>query len=313
MKKSIYTVVLVFAVWCSDESFGAAPRFIKVSDHCYYLQLKESGENVAAVVTDDGILMVNPPQEPDLSIAIDALATMTSKSVRWIVFTEPGFSRAAYPRVFAGRNALILAGARLQALSLPENAHQNEHGAAAPSPPRLIFEGQIHLFPSNVEVRIIALQHKARTGGDVVVFVPAEKVLFVGGLYEVARYPDVDRAAGGSPVDWIDGMKQVIDSVPVLKSAIPAAKPAAKPASKPEPEKTLEEGITVISSRGEVSNLQNMKDLLESCKKLRADIARAVKAGRTLNSYLASSASDPYRSYGNFEPYAAQLFEALSK
>ena len=225
MKKSIYAVVLVFAVWCSDGSFGAPPRFTKVSDHCYYLQLKESGENVAAVITDNGILMVNPPQEPDLSIAIEALATMTSKSVRWIVFTEPGFSRAGYARVFTDRNALILAAARLQALSLPENAPLNGNGAAVPSPPRLIFEGQMHLFPSNVEVRIIALQHKARTGGDVVVFVPAEKVLFVGGLYEVARYPDIDRAAGGSPVDWMDGMKQVIDSVPVLKSAIPAAKP----------------------------------------------------------------------------------------
>jgi hypothetical protein len=309
MRRTIIASMLLLVVWCSEGSFGAAPRFIKVSDHCYYLQLKESGENVAAVVTDDGILMVNPPQEPDLSIAMEALATMTSKSVRWIVFTEPGFSLTACARVFADRNALLLTGARLQALWPPENAPQNGNGAAAPSPSRLIFDGQIHLFPSNVEVRIIALQHKARTGGDVAVFVPAEKVLFMGGLYEAARYPDVDKAAGGSPVDWIDGMKQVMDSVPVLKSAIPAAKPA----SKSEPEKTLEEGITVISARGEVSNLQNMKDLLESCKKLRTDIARAVKAGRTLNSYLASSASDPYRSYGNFEAYAAQLFEALSK
>jgi glyoxylase-like metal-dependent hydrolase (beta-lactamase superfamily II) len=313
MRRTIIAVMLLFAMWCSEGSFGAAPRFIKVSDHCYYLQLNESGENVAAIATDDGILMVNPPQEPDLSIAMEALATMTSKSVRWIVFTEPGFARTASARVLADRNALILAAARLQALSPPENAPQNGHDTAAPSPSRLIFDGQMHLFPSNVEVRIIALQHKARTGGDVAVFVPTEKVLFVGGLYEAARYPDIDKAAGGSPVDWIDGMKQVIDSVPVLKSAIPAAKPAAKPTAKTEPEKTLEEGITVISARGEVSNLQNMKDLLESCKKLRTDMARAVKAGRTLNSFLASSASDPYRSYGNFEPYAAQLFEALSK
>jgi hypothetical protein len=309
MRRTIIAGMFLFAVWRCEGSFGDAPRFIKVSDHCYYLQLKESGENVAVVVTDDGILLVNPPQEPDLSIALDALATMTSKAVRWIVFTEPGYSRTAYARAFADRNALILAAARLQALSPPENAPQNENGAAAPSPPRLIFEGQMHLFPSNVEVRIIALQHKARTGGDVVVFVPAERVLFVGGLYEAARYPDVDKAAGGNPVDWMDGMKQVVDSVPVLKSAIPAAKPAGKSVQ----EKTLEEGITVISARGEVSNLQNMKDLLESCKKLRTDIARTVKAGRTLSGYLASSASDPYRSYGNFEPYAAQLFEALSK
>jgi len=142
-----------------------------------------------------------------------------------------------------------------------------------------------------------------------VVFIPAEKVLFIGRLYEAARYPDIDTAADGSPIDWMDGMKQVVDSIPVLKSAIPAAKPAAKS----DQEKTLEEGFTVVSGRGEVSNLQNMKDLLESCKKLRNDAARASRAGRTCSSFLASSGADPYWSYGNLESYATQLFEALVK
>ena len=309
MRRAIIAVVLVFAVWCGERSFGAAQRFIKVSDHCYYLQLKDSGENVAVVVTDDGVLMVNPPQGPELPVVMEALATVTPKTVRWVVFTEPALSRNANTRIFSERNTLLLAGARLQSFSPPEPVRQNGNGSAVPAPARLIFEGQMHLFPSNVEVRILELQHKARTGGDVVVFVPAERVLFVGGLYEASRYPDIDTAAGGNPVDWMDGMKQVIDSVPVLKSAIPAAKAAAKP----EQEKTLEEGITVVSGRGDASNLQNMKDLLDSCKKLRNDISRAVKAGRTCSSFLASSGTDPYWSYGNLEPYATQLFEALAK
>jgi hypothetical protein len=309
MRRAIIAVVLFFIVSCSNGSFGAAPRFLKVSDHCYYMQLKESGENVAVVVTDDGVVMVNPPQEPGLSIAMEALATVTAKTVRWVVFTEPGPSRNADTRFFSDRNALILTSARLQTLSPPEPARPNGDAPAAPTPARLIFDGQMHLFPSNVEVRIIALQHKARTGGDVVVFVPAEKILIVGGLYEAARYPNIDIAAGGSAADWMDGMKQLIDAVPVLKAAIPAAKPAPKS----EQEKTLEEGFIVVSGRGEASNLQNMKDLLESCKKLRTDIARAVKAGRTCDSFLASSVADPYRSYSNLESYARQLFEALAR
>jgi len=309
MRRSIVAAVLMFAVWCSGRVFAAAPRFSKVSDHCYYFQPKDGGDNVVAVVTDDGVLMVNPPQEPDLPAVMEALAKVTPKTVRWIVFTEPALSRNADTRFFSERNTLILAGARLQALAPPGPARQNGNGAPAPSPARLIFEGQMHLFPSNVEVRILALQHRARTGGDIVLFLPAEKVLIAGALYEAARYPDIDKAAGGSPIEWMDGMKQVIDSVPVLKSAMPATRPAAKP----DQVKTLEEGITVVSGRGEVSNLQNMKDLLESCKRLRNDVARAVRAGRTCSSFLASPGSDPYWSYGNLEPYATQLFEALSK
>jgi len=306
MRRMMVAFIFVLSVWGSGISFGAAPRFVKVSDHCYYLQLKDNLENVAVVVTDDGVLMVDPPQEPELSTVLEALANLTAKTVRWVVFTEPGPARNADTRFFAERNALILTSAKLQALMPPEPARQNANAA---SPARLIFEGQMHLFPSNVEVRILALQHKARTGGDVVLYVPAEKVLIAGGLYEAARYPDIDIAAGGSAVDWLDGVKQVIDAVPVMKSAIPAAKPAPKT----EPEKTLEEGIAVISAHGEASNLQNMKDLFESCKKLRADIAKAAKAGRTCDSFLASSAADPYRSFSNLDSYARQLFEALAK
>jgi glyoxylase-like metal-dependent hydrolase (beta-lactamase superfamily II) len=309
MIRAIIAISFVLAGFFGKGSYGISPRFIKVSDHCYYLPLNDNGPNVGAVVTDDGVLMIDPPAEPDFSIALDALANLTSKTVRWIVFTEPGLSRNADSRFFAERNVLLLAGSGLQALSPPGPVFPYADGTAASAPSRLIFQKQIHLFPSDVEVRIIALQHKARTGGDMVVLVPAEKVLFVGGLYEAARYPDIEAAAGGSAADWMDGIKEVIDEVPVLKSAIPAAKPLTKQ----EEEKTLEEGITVISAQGEPSNLQNMKDLLEACKKLQHSIMRTVKAGRTCSSFLASSSTNPYRSYGNLDSYATQLFEVLEK
>jgi hypothetical protein len=104
----------------------------------------------------------------------------------------------------------------------------------------------------------------------------------------------------------VDGLKQVVDSIPVLKPAIPQAKVDPKT----EPEKTLEEGITVISAQGEISNLQNVKDFLSACIKLRADMAKAAKAGRrSCEDFINSSRADVYRSYGNFEAYATQLCE----
>jgi glyoxylase-like metal-dependent hydrolase (beta-lactamase superfamily II) len=304
MKRLIFAIALVFAIGWSRGAFGAAPHFIKVSDHCYYLQLKESGENVAVVVTEDGVLMVDPPPEPDLTLAMDALKSVTSKTVRWTVFTEPRFSQNAGSSFFAERGSMLLASAKLRALSASGAEPRNAASPGAPSSSWFIFEHQMRLFPSNLEIRIIAVQPKARTGGDVVVFVPSEKVLFVGGLFEAARYPDIDILWEGSAVGWIDGMKQVIDSVPILKSAIPQAKSDPKL----EQDKAVEEGISVISVRGEASNLQNMKDLLESAKKLRNDISKAIKAGRTCDNFLTSPASDPYRSYANFAPFATQLF-----
>ena len=75
----------------------------------------------------------------------------------------------------------------------------------------------------------------------------------------------------------------------------------------------LEELITVISARGEVSNLQVMKDMLDTATKLRRGISRALEAGQSCESYLDSSKAGPYRIYGNFYPYAGQLCKELSE
>jgi hypothetical protein len=165
----------------------------------------------------------------------------------------------------------------------------------------------LHLYPSGLEVRLVSVQHKARTGGDLVLYVPDEKVLLVGDLYESARYPDIDYTSEGSALGWLDGLKQVMDSIPLLKSAIPQAKSETKP----KQEKTLEEEVLVISSRDVVSNLQNVKDLLDGSQKLRRDISRAVKSGRSCDRFLASPVSYPYRSYGNLTSYAQQLCVSL--
>jgi hypothetical protein len=313
MKKAAFAAVLAFTILISNPCLGSPLRFEKVSEHCYYLQTKGGAENVFAVVTDEGILLVDPPSEPDLTPTTDALKRLSSKPVRWVTFSSPRSAGSAGVRFFAEQGAMLLAGKQLRALSTsiviadakPEAAPGSSAGAA--SFPWLVFDRQIHLFPANLEIRITALQHIARTGGDVVVFVPAEKVLFVGGLYEPARYPDIDGVAQGDAAEWINGLKQVADSIPILKSAIPQVKPDPKTAA----DKSLEEGIAVISSRGDVSNLQNLKDLLSACQKLRTDMSKAVKAGRSCDNFLSSSRADIYRSYGNFDSYAAQLCESI--
>jgi len=320
MKKSIFTVVIALGMLCGTESLADTPQFEKVSDHCYYLQLEEDDANVAIVVSEEGILMVDPPREQNLPIVIDAMNRVTRKAVRWMVFTNPRYFRTAGTRHFADRGALLLASPQLRALAesggdaepeYPEAFNDwIEHIAPETEPSSLrwlVFNNEMRLFPSDLEIRIMALQNKARTGGDVVVHVPDEKVLFVGDLYESARYPDIDTDSEGSALEWIDGVEQVIDSVPVLKSAIPEEGSE----SEEEEEKTLEEYIAVVSASGEVSNLQNMKDLLEACKRLQSYVKRAIDRGRSRDRFLTLSATGPYYSYGNLVPYTAHLFEAL--
>jgi hypothetical protein len=310
MKKAAVAVFFLFLLWGNPHSFGAPLRFVKASDHCYYLQLRDSGENVAAIVTDDGIVILDPPSEPDLSSVVEALQRLSSKAVRWVVFSNPRSVLSGGGKYFAEQGAILLGGAKLRALSRSLAAeHTGEATGDLSSYPWIIFDKGIDLYPSNIEVHIIALQHKAVTGGDVIVHIPAEKVVMIGRIYEPERYPDIDTAAQGNADGWVDGLKQVVDSIPVLKPAIPQAK--AGPST--EPEKTLEEGIAVIPARGKISNLQDVKDLLGSSEKLRAEMARAVKARRSCENIINSSRMDIYRNYDNFNTYATQLCDALER
>lgn len=319
MKKTIIPVIAILAVLCGNESFGESPRFEKVSDHCYYLQLEEGEANVAVVVSDEGILMVDPPEEQYLPAVIDALSRISKQSVRWIALTNPRFFRTAGTDYFTGRGAVLLASPHLRELGESEAGSKPEYPEAlkdwilhitsereSSSLRWFVFEKELRLFPSDLEIRIMALQHKARSGGDVVLHVPDEKVLIVGDLYESARYPNVDTDLEGSALEWIDGVEQVISSIPVLKSAIPEEGSE----SEEEEERTLEEGIAVVSARGEVSNLQNMKDLLEACQRLQSYVKRAVDRGRSYDRFLNLASTGPYYSYGNLAPYVAQLYEA---
>jgi len=320
MKGTIWAA-LVFIIGCGDNFYGAERRFEKVSDHCYYMQLKESGDNVAAVITDEGILLINPPAEPDLPVVVEALKRLTFKAVRWIVFTDYRFTHAAGARHFAQRGAILIASAPLRALSAPTPASSDLKEASTAKPERkdvtssdilsfpwFIFSRQMRLFPAGLEIRIFALKDKALTGGDVVVIVPADKALFTGGLLETGRYPDIDRSSDGSALGWINGLKQVVEAMPVLKPAIAQAKPEVKP----EQEKTLEEGIAVVPGRGDITNLQVMKDLLDVSQKLRNEISKGIKAGNSCDNVLDSPNLDSYRTYSNFYSFASRLCEALS-
>jgi hypothetical protein len=304
---AVWALVICYAEFCP----GAPLRFEKLSDHCYYLQLKEQ-DNFAAVVTDEGILAINPPAEPDLSNALDALKRLSLKPVRWVAFTDARYLQNAGTRYFAEHGAVLIAGEKFRELpKAPAGTDAQKGPDIKTAFPWFYFGRQMHLFPAALEIRIFAVQRKARSGSDVVIFVPAEKVLFTGALYEPISYPEIDMESGGDALGWIEAMKQVIASVPVLKPAIPPkSKLQAKP--KTEPEKTLEEAVIVVTARDGASNLQNMKDLLEIAQKLRDELAKRVKAGRACEDFLDSGSADSFRLFENLDVFVQQLCGSLT-
>jgi len=367
MRKVLFSAVLLLLSTSALAQSSEEP-FQQVSDHCYFLHIEESGENIAVVVTDQGTLLFDPPPEPDLSILFESLKTVTGGPVRWMIRTGFPYFQTAGVEYFSQLGAVLLTGSGQSVPSVPEpgpstlpfqtqdpgfsqgdyndpdNATIAFSGQTGSKPaffdtpelesssvPQFIFKKDLYLYPDDLEIRIVELEQEAWTKADVFAYVPDEKVLFVGRLFEAFYYPDIDALAGGSALKWIDGLEQIINSVPLLISAIPPEKPDEEGENEDgaetdkqevvegedvlveeEEEVTLEELIAVVSSRGDVSNLQIMKEMLEASKRLRNGLSRAVKAGRSCERYLNSSSTNPYRIYGNFSFFTTQLCNELT-
>ncbi len=298
----------------------AADRFTPVSGHCYFLPVEETGWNIAAVVTGQGTLLFDPPPEPDLTAVVSALERIPGGSVRWMVRTGFSFAQTAGVEHFAREGAVMLSGFRQQEPLLPPAKAEGAEAEGVLDYPRILrmeppayplftFKREMYLYPDDLEIRIQALPHAARTVADIVAYVPDEKVLFAGSLFEASRYPDIDASAGGSASGWIDALEEVIGSIPLLIPAIPDKESAVSE----QEEKTPEELVSVVSGRGEVSNLQSVKDVLEAAKGLRRGVSRAVGRGQSCQQYLDSQAAARYRIYGNFYPFGAELCRELSR
>jgi hypothetical protein len=341
--------------------FEAEPVFEKMSDHCFVLRIKESGENIAIVATGQGTLLLDPPPEPDLSIVRESLERLAARPVRWLVNTGFYLSQNAGVLYFMEHGAVLLSSSRRQPQGNPAAAAGsgsvasqaqkpvggNQEGAQAVPPAlpagndsffreealpglKIIFDRRVFLYPDDLEIQIQALQSGARTGSDIFAYIPAEKVLLAGRLYDPTSYPDIDPSTGGSAIGWVDAMKQVIDSVPLLISAIPTKKPetgaegeeaveekegksALEPGVKEEEEKTPEELVLVIPARGLPTDLKAVKEMLALSQGLRNAVGRTVRAGRPCEEALDTPEFDPYRVYGNFYNFAGRLCAEYSE
>ncbi len=316
---NLATALLLASVLLSPRAASApdaaAAGFRKVSDHFYYLASRTEAANTGAVITTEGVLIINPPPEPEMSAFLNALKAATTRPVRWVLSTDYQQARSGEIQAFLKQGAAIISSKELDRLAsaAPAGDPAQTTAPAQERPnPRFVFGGQLHLYPAGIEVRIIAVKQKARTAGDVFVFVPSEKVLEVGDLFTPGSYPTIDAGPGeGSAAGWIDGLKQMIDAVPLLKAAIP--QPKQEPPVPPGQEKPLEETVIVISSHGEPANLQQLKDMLATAVKLRTETSRAVAAGRSREDFLKSLSPEVFGTNSNLEAFAGQLFDELSK
>jgi len=167
---------------------------VKVKDDLYVIHNDFVPGNTTALITNEGVVLVDDKFEIDSANILAELKKVTNQPVKYVINTH-------FHGDHSGGNA------KLQALSAQviasEAARQKMVETKMPGLPNVTLENRLRLYVGGkrVEVHYFGRSH---TNGDVVVLFPDHRVLAMGDMFTFgdATPQLVDYAGGGSAIEW---------------------------------------------------------------------------------------------------------------
>lgn len=253
MKKSFLGLALVVCGWllapCAYAQFGSAPSglsLIKVRDDIYVISNVAVPGLVTALVTNEGVLLVDDKFEIDHDNIMKTLKTVTNQPVKYVINTH-------YHADHSGGNAKLQALKAIVVAS--DRARARMVATSQPGVPNVTGGGPMTLYIGGKVVEIHPVG-PAHTNGDVVVLFPEHRVLASGDIF--ANGPGtsaqlVDYAGGGSAKAWPKAVEQALQL----------------------------DFDTVVPGHGLVSTRADLAAYLERTKRFSATLAELVRQGKS--------------------------------
>ena len=166
----------------------------KVKDNLY--EIEGDGGNVAVLVTNEGVLLVDDKFEQDHDAIVAGVKSVTAQPIKYIVTTH-------HHSDHSGGNGKFVASAQIISTA---NARANivqhkQSGAPADMvPAQLVFTQEMSVFLGGQEVRAKYVG-RGHTNGDAIVYFPALRTLHTGDLM-AGTSPLIDYPGGGSLAEW---------------------------------------------------------------------------------------------------------------
>lgn len=201
MQKSVIVrssagLVLLGGMWLAFTQ-GPQPaklNTIKVKDDLYVIHNDLVPGNSTALVTNEGVLLVDDKFEVDHNNIMAELKKITSQPIKYVVNTHHHGDHSGGNALMQQMNAQIVAS---------EQARENMVDGKQPGLPVFTFthDAQIHLGGKTVEMFHFG---RAHTNGDIVVYFPADRALAAGDMFTMGDdVPElIDYAGGGSGKEW---------------------------------------------------------------------------------------------------------------
>jgi cyclase len=210
MKKHVSLGALVVGLggmaFSASAQFGTEPselELIKLKDDLYVIHGAYVPGNVTALITNEGVILVDDDFEVDHDNLIAKLREVTNQPVKYVINSH-------YHGDHSGGNAKLQAGGTLAVASVA--ARSRMVAANQPGLVNITIEprGAVHLGGKVAEIYWFGRGH---TDGDVVVLFPEHDTLAAGDLFTVGEgLPQlVDHAGGGSAKEWTATLDKVLE------------------------------------------------------------------------------------------------------
>jgi glyoxylase-like metal-dependent hydrolase (beta-lactamase superfamily II) len=198
--------VLGISATAAHAQFGSEPaklELIEVQDDLYVIHNAYVPGNTTALVTNEGVILVDDKFEIDVDNIVALLKTVTNQPIKYVINTH-------YHGDHSGGNAKLQSGGTLAVASA--QARSRMVAANQPGQPDITIEprGSIHLGGKSAEIYWFG---RAHTDGDIVVLFPQNRALAAGDMFTVGEGTPqlIDYEGGGSAKEWTATVAKVLE------------------------------------------------------------------------------------------------------
>jgi len=167
---------------------------IKVKEDLYVFNNPAAPGNSTALITNEGVILVDDKFEVDHDNLISELKKVTNQPLKYVINTHH------HPDHTGGNVKMLQMNAQIIA---SEQARENMVAGKQPGIPAIAIENHAHVYLGGKHAELYQFG-RAHTNGDVFVYFPAHRVLVAGDTFtngdDVPQL--IDYAGGGSAKEW---------------------------------------------------------------------------------------------------------------
>ena len=190
--------LLAGGLWIAHtQQGGPAPaklELVKVKDDLYVIHNDLVPGNSTALITNDGVILVDDKFDVDYEGILAQLKKVTSKPVKYVINTHHHPDHSGGNAKMQKMDVQVVAS---------QQARENMVDGKLPGLPNVVFDHRSDVFLGGKTVRLYHFG-RAHTNGDIVALFPAQRVLAAGDMFTFGKdVPElIDYAGGGSGKEW---------------------------------------------------------------------------------------------------------------